>query len=201
MPIQSEESGIESLRNGGVAELARLIDFERDRLKKMVAFRLGRRITARVDASDIVQETFVAASTRLDRYLADPAVPPFVWLRSITLDVISRTRRFHLRECRNAFQDEREIADDSANLLLEEIAISMPSPRSLVAGEEARAQVRLLLAEMSERDRSILSLKFIEGLSFREAAAELEIAYEAVRKRFMRALIRFRRVYERAASE
>ena len=53
----------------------KLLERYRDYLRRMVAVRLDRRVAARVDASDVVQETLVEAARRLDDYLRDRPLP------------------------------------------------------------------------------------------------------------------------------
>ena len=49
----------------------RLLDRHRGRLRQMVAVRVDRRLSARVDPSDVVQEALADASQHLDDYLRD----------------------------------------------------------------------------------------------------------------------------------
>ncbi|HEX4591585.1 MAG TPA: hypothetical protein VH120_16735, partial [Gemmataceae bacterium] len=60
-----------------------LLDRHRTRLKRMVRVRLDRRLAARVDPSDIVQEALLEASTRLDEYLRNRPMPYYPWLRQL----------------------------------------------------------------------------------------------------------------------
>ena len=70
---------------------------QRDRLKRMVAFRLDERLRGRVEASDVIQEAFLEASRRLDEYAREAApMPPFLWLRFLTLQCLQITHRRHL---------------------------------------------------------------------------------------------------------
>ena len=45
----------------------------RDRLKRMVRLRLDPRLHGRIDASDVLQEALLEASSRLDEYRQNPA--------------------------------------------------------------------------------------------------------------------------------
>jgi RNA polymerase sigma-70 factor (ECF subfamily) len=47
----------------------------RQALRRAVQFRLDRRLAARVDASDVVQDTFLEASRRLPDYLNGESMP------------------------------------------------------------------------------------------------------------------------------
>ena len=72
---------IEKLRGGDRQALGMLFDQYRDRLRHMVELRLDPRLRARFDASDVVQEAFLGVARDLDAYLADPKLPPLLWLR------------------------------------------------------------------------------------------------------------------------
>jgi RNA polymerase sigma-70 factor (ECF subfamily) len=56
---------------GGDDAWQQLFDLHRKRLKRMVALRLDRRLAARVDPSDVVQEALADAAKKLAGYLRD----------------------------------------------------------------------------------------------------------------------------------
>ena len=45
--------------------------------RRMVALRLDRRLQGRIDPSDVIQDTYLEASTRLAEYLRNPSMPFF----------------------------------------------------------------------------------------------------------------------------
>src|SRR5688500_12996049 len=85
---------IDLLRGGDSQALARLFDEHRDRLRRMVELRLSPRLRARLDPSDVLQEAFLDVAGDLDAYLADPKLPPLLWLR---LHVGRRLTTLHRR--------------------------------------------------------------------------------------------------------
>src|SRR5262249_55320164 len=68
----------------------------RERLKRMIALRLNRRLQARVDASDILQDSFLEVARRLPDYVAAPRLPFFLWLRRLTGLKLIEVHRRHL---------------------------------------------------------------------------------------------------------
>src|SRR5262245_19522368 len=68
----------------------------RAELRKMVGARLNRKIAARVDPSDVVQETLLIAHRRLPEYLRDAVVPFQVWLRQLAKEQLIVVNRKHL---------------------------------------------------------------------------------------------------------
>src|SRR5437667_11491129 len=68
----------------------------RERLRRMVDMRLDRRLHARIDASDVIQEAYVDVVSRLEEYLRDPRLPLFLWLRLVVGDRLTKLHRHHL---------------------------------------------------------------------------------------------------------
>ena len=54
-----------------------LFDRDRERLRRMVALRLDRRLQGRVDPSDVIQEAHIEAMTRRPEYFASPTCLSF----------------------------------------------------------------------------------------------------------------------------
>jgi hypothetical protein len=59
---------MERLRAGDRQALTDLFQHHRDRLRRMVDLRMGARLQARVDVSDVLQDAFLNAAARLDGY-------------------------------------------------------------------------------------------------------------------------------------
>ena len=92
-------SSDELLRRAGAGDphaLAELFARYRGRLRRMVRLRLDRRLRGRVDPSDVLQEAQVEILRRVAEYAADPRLPPFLWLRLITGQLLSALHRRQL---------------------------------------------------------------------------------------------------------
>ena len=73
-----------------------LLEQHRDRLRRMIAARLDRRLAPRLDPSDVVQETLADAARRLPDYLRDRPLPFYPWLYRLAADRLARTHRDHV---------------------------------------------------------------------------------------------------------
>lgn len=180
------------LKEGGVPELTTLFMQHRDSLRKVIALRLDPRLYARVDASDIVQETYVRAVKALSAYLSAPTIHPVVWLRLIGKRLVAETHRKHFRNKRSP---DHELAfnlyDDP---LVNHLADSLPSAGSVVADREILSKIQRLMHQLPLNDREILEMRHLESMSITEISTSLDISYESAKKRYQRAFQRFRKM-------
>src|SRR5207248_2646216 len=86
-PVTPDDAETEELlaraRRGDDSARQTLLARHRDRLGRMVAVRLDRRVAPRVDPSDVVQEALFEADRRLPEYLREHPLPFYPWLRRI----------------------------------------------------------------------------------------------------------------------
>lgn len=175
-------------------ELARqaVLVRHRERLKQMVAVRLDRRLAARVDPSDVVQDALLDAAQSLDGYLRERPMPFYPWLRQLAWDRLIELHRRHLYAQRRSVKREEPLAphlsDESAQQLADYVLGRQSSPSDRAIRGELRARVRAILDRLNERDREVLVLRHLEQLSTRETAIVLGIREGAVKTRHLRAL-------------
>src|SRR5215471_20418277 len=74
----------------------RLLERFRPRLRHLIGLRLDRRLAARLDPSDVVQESLAAAADKLDDYLRTRPVPFYPWLRGLALVRLVDMYRWHV---------------------------------------------------------------------------------------------------------
>jgi RNA polymerase sigma-70 factor (ECF subfamily) len=172
-----------------------LLGRHRDRLKKMIALRLDRRLVARVDPSDVVQEALADADRKLDAYLRDRPLPYYPWLRRLALERLIKLHQRHRARKRAIGREEyrlQALPDQSVLELAQKLIDPVSGPSQELLREELRRRVRAALERLSERDRTLLVLRYLEQFSTREIAAELDTTEGAVKTRHVRALARLR---------
>ncbi|HEY1375687.1 MAG TPA: sigma-70 family RNA polymerase sigma factor [Gemmataceae bacterium] len=167
-----------------------LLRRHRDRLRRMVAVRADPRLAARVDPSDVVQETLAEAAGRLDGYLRDRPLPFYPWLRQIAQRRLIDLHRRHVRARRRSVVREEPagLPDRSAVQLAERLFARQSSPSAGLHRRERRDRVRAALAALPDADREVLVLRVLEELPTRDIAAVLGITESSVRSRQVRAL-------------
>jgi RNA polymerase sigma-70 factor (ECF subfamily) len=178
----------------------RLLVRHRDRLRKMVAYHMDRRLAARVDPSDIVQETLAQAAQRLDDYLRQRPLPFYPWLRQLAWDRLIDEFRRHVGAGKRSVHREEpgvlDLPDESAVELASRLLDLGSSPSSHLLREELRRRVREALAQLPARDQAVLELRLLEQLSTRDTAAVLKVSEGVVKTRHLRALQRLRQLLD-----
>ncbi len=189
------EQLVERAAAGDGAARDGLLARHRSRLRRMVAVRADPRLAARIDASDVVQETLAEAAAKLDRYLRDRPLPFYPWLRQIARDRLATLHRRHVLAQRRSVTREAadaDLPDRSAFALADRLFARNSSPSARLHRDEVRARVRAALAALPEADREVLVLRHLEELPAKEIAAVLGSTEAAVRSRQVRALYRLR---------
>jgi RNA polymerase sigma-70 factor (ECF subfamily) len=194
------EATMEQLRRalrGDQAAWERLLERHRDRLRRMIALRLDRRLRGRVDPSDVIQEAHLEAAVRLGEYLQKPEAPFFLWLRYLAGQRLIALHRRHLgAKARDAGREvgvgggvlpEATSAALAARLLGHDTG---PSEAAIRAEREAR--LREALDRLDPLDREVLALRHFEQLTNSEAAQVLRIPAATAYKRHVRALRRLK---------
>ena len=167
------------------------------RLKKMVAVRMDRRLSQRVDPSDVVQETLIEASRKLPNYLRDQPLPFYPWIRQLALEQIIQHHRRHLGVGRRKLTREElfslPLPRHSEVELEKRLVDDTASPSDQAARKELRAQVQAAMEQLDAVDREILALRYLEQLTTEETAAVLGLTVAGAKSRQRRALQRLRR--------
>jgi RNA polymerase sigma-70 factor (ECF subfamily) len=163
----------------------------------MVALHIDRRMAARVDPSDVVQDALAEAALNLSDYIKTQPLPFYPWLRQFAWERLIQLHRFHLRAQRRSVGREKlrlfDVADESQTILIERLTGSENSPSGDLVRNELRQRVQLALETLEPRDREVLVLRYLEQLATPEIASILGIKEAAVKTRHRRALERLKR--------
>jgi RNA polymerase sigma-70 factor, ECF subfamily len=188
---------LERLKAGDRAALDELFTRYRERLRRMVELRLDWRVRSRLDASDVIQDAFVEVARRLPEYLADPALPLFLWVRLIAGERVLVLHRQHLGA--QMRDPRREVAlyrgalpEASSAALAERLLGRETSPTQAVVRAERLLRVQEALNALDPVDREVLALRHFEQLNRNETARVLGIEESAASKRYVRALRRLK---------
>jgi RNA polymerase sigma-70 factor (ECF subfamily) len=161
--------------------LARALEPYRDYLSLVAARAIGPELAPKIGASDIVQETFLAAQRHIGTFRGRTEAEWRAWLKAILLNHLANQRRCHAAVKRRG--PESGAARDPRG---EASAVTPPSRRMM------RRERDLALAEALDRlpqhYRQVVCWHHYERLGFGEIAARLRISADAAQKLWGRAL-------------
>ena len=165
----------------------------------MVELRLDRRLSARIDASDVVQEAYLDAITRLDEYVREPKYPLFLWLRLIVGERLLKLHRYHLgTQMRDAGLEvsiyRGALPAASSAALAAQLLGKHTSPTQAALRAERMMRLQEALNTLNAIDREVLSLRHFEEMTLAETALALGIEESAAAKRYVRALKRLKAI-------
>jgi RNA polymerase sigma-70 factor (ECF subfamily) len=175
-----------------------LFSIHRERLRKMVTFRMHEQLASRVDPSDVIQDAMAEASRNLPGYLDGRPMPFYPWLRRFVWQRLVQLHRHHLdaqqRSVRREVSAGIPLSEASGMQLAERLICSGTSPSGGAIRKELRASIRHALGQLANHDREVLVLLYLEQLSMREASEVLQISQRAANMRHLRALKRLKRL-------
>jgi RNA polymerase sigma-70 factor (ECF subfamily) len=199
------EQLLDLVGQGDRAARDRLLGRHRQRLRNLIALHLDPRIAARVDPSDVVQESLVEADRRLADYLRNRPLPFYPWLRRLALQRLTDLYRLHVRSMKRSVRREEArlplLSDDSVQQLASRLMARGSSPSASLHRRDLQERLRTVLSRLVERDREVLILRHLEQLSVKEIAAVLGITEGAVKVRHVRALERLRQALDEGDQE
>jgi RNA polymerase sigma-70 factor, ECF subfamily len=188
---------LERVDKGDAEAVEALFSRYRFRLRRMVELRLSPVLRGRVDASDVIQESFLEAWRRLEDYRKNPAMPFFLWLRFLTRQQLFAVHNRHAGV--KARDPRREVAlyqgalpEASSEALAFQLLGQLPSPSEAVIRAELTMRLQEGLDALDPEEREILALRHFEQLTNAEAAKEIKISEAAAAKRYLRALRRLK---------
>lgn len=154
-------------------------------------FRLAFRMTANeADAEEVVQETFLRAYRRLDRFEERAEFSTWVYriATNCALDLLDRRKHAKQEDPLYDEEDEREI----------QLPSGAPSPERQVLSGEMRQRVARAMNELTAAERTAFTLRHLEGQSVEEISRALEIKEGAAKNTIFRAVQKLRKALEPA---
>ncbi len=132
-----------------------LLEKYRSRLNSMIGMRLSPRMRGRIDSSDVIQETFLEASARLDEYVEKPCVPFYVWLRGLAGQRLMIINRMHFGTKQRELDREQSLyapplPEASSIALAAQLIGKHPSPSTLAIQAEQQTKLRTALNDLDQ---------------------------------------------------
>ncbi len=165
--------------------------------RQIVALRLGRRRDDCGDVEDIVQESLLEAFQSIDRLEQRNESSFRHWLgRLAHNNVLDHLRR---RSAQKRGSGRVKNLGDCGHTTLSESVFAGPyhSPSKFAMKEELEARLEEVLLSLEERDREMIVMRRLCGLSYKDIATEMGFEKEATaRSVFKRAFERFQERFD-----
>lgn len=194
---ENEWSLLASDRSEQSADWTEIMLRHRDRLRRMVDVRMHPRLQGRVDASDVIQETFIEAARVLKNGQQNQDIPVYLWLRRLANQKLIQAHRQHLQAVgRDARREQAQVAEPQASSvsIARYLIGNFTSPSLQAIRQERESMLQRGLEQLEPLDREVLALRHFEQLSGPESAEILGISHDAVKKRYIRALEKLQRI-------
>jgi len=181
---------LEAARQGHDDAFGRLFESFRRHLLLLAHREMPLTLRGKVGPSDLVQETAVDARRNIPRFRGSTAEECYAWLRAILRNnMIDAVRHFETTKKRGGCH-EISLATEAGRCQGGMVAIRHGGPDgSAIRREDADVLAKVLL-RLSDDHRTVLHLRYWEGLSFPEIGARVGRSPDAVRKLWYRAVER-----------
>jgi RNA polymerase sigma-70 factor (ECF subfamily) len=179
----------------------KLADF-RPYLKLVARLYLGRRLQAKLDVSDVVQDTLTAACGSLDQFRGEGDAQLATWLEQILAHRVSQVLRYYNQQARDVRQeqpleDPRAIEESSARIEAW-LAVDESSVDERASRKEQAVRLAAALEQLPDAQREAVVLRHLEGLSLAEIGRHLGRNAAAVSGLLQRGLRKLRALLEEA---
>lgn len=172
------------VRKGGTESISGLLEPCREYLLAVANSELDSWMRVKVGASDLVQETFVAAYKNFEDFRGASEAELLGWLRTILLNnmaTIVRSYRFTEKRC-----VDREVPLSHA---VTRASPSTRNPLSELLRDEKVERVQAAIGQLNDDYRQAIELRSIQQLQFDEIGQRMGRSEDAARKLWGRAII------------
>lgn len=185
-------------RVGCINDRGELLQLYRNYLTLLARTQLNSALRVRVDASDVVQETYLEAVRDFGQFEGKTEGELVVWLRRILVRNIADLVRRHGAQARDWHRQESldVMLDRSSQSVHEALAANISSPSAQAVRRERAVLLADALARLPDDYREVIILRHLERLPFPEIARRMGRTAGAMRMLWARALEKLRGLLE-----
>lgn len=179
-------------RAGDAAALGRLLELYRNYLRLVARALIGQALRVRLDASDLVQETFLKAAREFGQFLGSTEPELTAWLRRILVNTLTDQAKHHRRQARDYQRQEslEAMLDRSSEAVQQALATPSQSPSAHAVRREQAVLLADALEKLPADYREVFILRNLEHIPFDEVAARMGRSPGAARVLWKRAMDR-----------
>jgi RNA polymerase sigma-70 factor, ECF subfamily len=190
---------LEKARHGDAAARNELFEKCRAYVSVVARAQVSSWLQAKVDHSDLVQQTLLEAHRGLDNFRGTTDGEWLAWLRRIvTTNAADFVRRYATADKRRAAREVSLDAGrrDDSSYSLRDPSDSGPTPSQIVLRREEELKISQAIAELPEDYQEVIVLRNLERLPFDEIARRLGRSRPAAQMLWMRAIRKLQETVE-----
>jgi len=183
-------------RAGSSAALGQLLELYRGYLTLLARLQIGHRLQGKVEAADLVQDTFLEAHRHFAAFRGTAEAELVCWLQQILAGRLANLVRRYCGTRRRDVRLERELADQlaqSSHILDQSLAAAQSTPSQRAVRREHAVLLADALARLPEDYREVIILHHLEELTFPVIARRMGRSVDSVKNLWARALAQLRR--------
>jgi RNA polymerase sigma-70 factor (ECF subfamily) len=164
----------------------------------LARFQVGARLQAKLDASDLVQQTLLKAHQNRAQFRGQGMAELMAWLRQILANELAGVvRAFHTERRDLAREQALQLSlDDSSSRLHAWLAADQTSPSQCAIREEQLLRLAAALEQLPAEQRQAIELHHFQGCPLAEVAVLLDRSEEAIVGLLYRALKKLRQLLD-----
>ena len=188
------EDILKRAKDGDSVALGELLENFRNYLLFLARLQIDPRICGKLDAADIVQETFLEAYQAFPNFRGENEASFLAWLRQILATTLAASVRFYIGTKRRDVRMEREICVkvDQSSVFWNQLVSNISTPSLKVSRKEMEQQLAVAMGQLPEHYRTVRRLRHSENLPFQEIADQMGRSLDSVQKIWVRALAQLR---------
>jgi RNA polymerase sigma-70 factor (ECF subfamily) len=195
MTTQDPVSLLELARAGDAAAAGPLLESYRPYLTLLARVQVGKKLQGKVDAADVVQETFLDAHRQLPLFRGGSEAEFTAWLRRILAGQIALMIRRYMGTQGRDVSVERSLQvelDGNSQAMNIDLFVPQSTPSQHASKREQAVLLAEALAKLPDEMREVLVLRHLEELTFLEVAKRMNRGESGVYKLWVRALAALR---------
>src|SRR5262245_32588723 len=169
------EALLRRARAGDVAALGRLLDQYRNYLRLLARTLIGQALRVRLEASDLVQETFLEANRDFAHFAGATEKELLAWLRRILARNLADQAKHHKAQGRDVRRQEslEALLEKSSHQVEEALVVGLSTPSAQAARRERALVLADALDALPADYREVIVLRNLERLAFEEVGQRL----------------------------
>lgn len=190
------EQMLDEARRGNTEALGKLLEYYRPYLRLLARLQVASRLQKELDASDVVQETFLDAARDFPQFRGSSDAEFVAWLkRLLAANVADAHRRFLGTQKRNVLQESEvlQMLDQSSAIVDQRLLAQVDSPSASMDMRERAVRLATALERLPPAYHDVILLHHFQGMGFQEVAIQLDRSLHSVKNLWLRALVALKR--------